>query len=70
MAGMFGTPEIIEEWEDSDKTFDDYRILWDGKLKIMGLKGVSFHINCHYRYDNNSKNTNYFEISNGLGIQF
>ncbi len=50
--------------------FDDYRILWDGKLKILSLKGVSFHINCHYRYDNNSKNPNYFEISNGLGIQF
>ena len=32
MAGMFGTPEIIEEWEDSDKTFDDYRIL------IMNVK--------------------------------
>ena len=49
---------------------DDYRILWDGKLTILGLKGVSFHINCHYRYDKSSIKPNYFEISNGLGFQF
>jgi len=49
---------------------EDYRILWDGKLTILGLKGVSFHINCHYRYDKSSINPNYFEISNGLGFQF
>ena len=49
---------------------EDYRILWDGKLTILGLKGVSFHINCHYRYDKSSSNPNYFEISNGLGFQF
>ena len=49
---------------------DDYRILWDGKFSIMGLKGVSFHLNYHYRYDKNSVNPNYFEISNGLGFQF
>ncbi len=48
----------------------DYRILWDGKLTILGLKGISFHINFHFRYDKNSNNSNYFEISNGLGIKF
>ena len=48
----------------------NYRILWDGKLTILGLKGVSFYINCHYRYDKNSVKSNYFEISNGLGFQF
>ena len=47
-----------------------YRILWDGKLTISGSKNISFHINCHYRYDLESGNPNYFEISNGLGIQF
>ena len=47
-----------------------YRILWDGKLTISGSKNISFHINCHYRYDLDSGNPNYFEISNGLGIQF
>ena len=47
-----------------------YRILWDGKLTISGSKNISFHINCHYRYDLESDNPNYFEISNGLGIQF
>jgi len=49
---------------------EDYRILWDGKLTILGLKGISFHINCHYRYDKSADNPNYFEISNGLGFQF
>ena len=49
---------------------EDYRILWDGKLKILGLKGISFHIKCHYRYDKSANNPNYFEISNGLGFQF
>ena len=49
---------------------EDYRILWDGKLTILGLKGISFHINCHYRYDKSANNPNYFEISNGLGFQF
>ena len=49
---------------------EDYRILWDGKLTILGLKGISFHINCHYRYDKSAHNPNYFEISNGLGFQF
>ena len=49
---------------------DDYRILWDGKFSIMGLKGVSFHLNYHYRYDKNSDIPNYFEFSNGLGFQF
>lgn len=47
-----------------------YRILWDGKLTISGSKNISFHINYHYRYDLDSGNPNYFEISNGLGIQF
>ena len=52
------------------RELDDYRILWAGKFTILGLKGVSFHINCHYRYDKNSIKPNYFEISNGLGFQF
>ena len=52
------------------KKLNDYRILWDGKLSIIGLKGISFHLNCHYRYDKNSANPNYFEFSNGLGLQF
>ena len=47
-----------------------YRILWDGKLTFSGSKNISFHINCHYRYDLESGNPNYFEISNGLGFQF
>ena len=52
---------------------NDYRILWDGKLTIKGSKGVSFHINTHYRFDEsliNPKGDSYFEISNGLGFQF
>ena len=49
---------------------EDYRILWDGKLTILGLKGISFHINCHYRYNKSANNPNYFEFSNGLGFQF
>ena len=52
------------------KKLEDYRILWDGKFIILGLKGISFHINYHYRYDKNSINANYFEISNGLGFRF
>ena len=51
----------------------DYRLLWDGKLKFSGIKNVSFHINCHYRYDIsaiNPEGSNYFEVSNGLGFQF
>ena len=52
------------------KKLNDYRILWDGKFSIIGLKGISFHLNCHYRYDKNSVNPNYFEFSNGLGLQF
>tara|TARA_B100001123_G_C15073867_1_gene932725 strand:- start:174 stop:905 length:732 start_codon:yes stop_codon:yes gene_type:complete len=47
-----------------------YRILWDGKISIQGLKNISFHINIHYRYDKESENPNYFEFSNGLGFQF
>jgi len=48
----------------------DYRILWDGKLTFSGSKNISFHINWHYRYDLESGNPNYFEISNGLGFHF
>ena len=32
LVGMFATPEQIVEWQDSDQTFDDYRIL------IMNVK--------------------------------
>ena len=49
---------------------DDFRILWDGTFSITGLKGISFNLNCHYRYDKYSTNPNYFEFSNGLGLQF
>ena len=46
----------------------NYRILWDGNLSIYTSRGISFYINTHYRFDKNGKN--YFEISNGLGVQF
>ena len=46
----------------------DYRILWDGNLTVFTLKGISFHINTHYRFD--KRGENYFEFSNGLGFQF
>ena len=39
----------------------DYRILWDGNLTIYTLKGISFHINTHYRFD--KRGENYFEFS-------
>ena len=47
---------------------EDYRIIWDGNLTIKASKGISFHINTQYRFDNNEDN--YFEISNGFGFQF
>ena len=51
----------------------DYRILWDGKLIFIGPKGLSFHVNTHYRFDKSIINPvghSYFEFSNGLGWQF
>ena len=47
---------------------EDYRILWDGNLTIKASKGISFHINTHYRFDKSGDS--YFEISNGFGFQF
>ena len=51
----------------------DYRILWNGKLTFQASKGISFHINTHYRFDKsiiNPDGDSYFEISNGLGFHF
>ena len=47
---------------------EDYRILWNGNLTINASKGISFHMNTHYRFDKSGDS--YFEISNGLGFQF
>ena len=47
---------------------EDYRILWNGNLTINASKGISFHMNTHYRFDKNGDS--FFEISNGLGFQF
>ena len=47
---------------------EDYRILWDGSLTIKASKGISFHMNTHYRFDKSGES--YFEISNGFGFQF
>ena len=47
---------------------EDYRILWNGNLTINASKGISFHMNTHYRFDKTGES--YFEISNGLGFQF
>ncbi len=47
---------------------EDYRILWVGNLTIKASKGISFHINTHYRFDKGGDS--YFEISNGFGFQF
>ena len=47
---------------------EDYRILWDGNLTVKASKGISIHINTHYRFDKSGDG--YFEISNGLGFQF
>ena len=52
---------------------EDYRILWDGKLFIIGSEHISLHIDCHYRFDNNpitQISNHYFEISNGFTLQF
>ena len=52
---------------------EDYRILWDGNLTFQTSKGISFHINTHYRFDKsiiNPDGDSYFEISNGLGFHF
>ena len=46
----------------------DYRILWNGNLTFQASKGISFHMNTHYRFDKTGES--YFEISNGLGFQF
>jgi len=51
----------------------DYRILWNGNLTFQASKGISFHINTHYRFDKsiiNPDGDSYFEISNGLGFHF
>ena len=45
-----------------------YRLLWDGKLSLNVSDKISLHINTHYRYDNNGES--YFEVSNGVGLQF
>ena len=47
---------------------EDYRILWNGNLTINASKGISFHMNTHYRFDKSGDS--YFEISNGFGFQF
>ena len=47
---------------------EDYRILWNGTLTINTSKGISFHMNTHYRFDKSGDS--YFEISNGFGFQF
>ena len=47
---------------------EDYRILWNGNLTINASKGISFHMNTHYRFDKNGDS--FFEISNGFGFQF
>ena len=51
----------------------DYRILWVGNLTFHASKGISFHINTHYRFDKsiiNPDGDSYFEISNGIGFHF
>ena len=47
---------------------EDYRILWNGNLTINASKGISLHMNTHYRFDKSGNS--FFEISNGFGFQF
>ena len=52
---------------------DDHRILWDGKLTLNSSRNISFHISCHYRFDVselNPKGNSFFELRNGIGVQF
>ena len=54
-------------------TIEHFRILWDGSINIKGTEWISFNINFKYRYDISNINLNgssYFEITNGVRINF
>ena len=48
--------------------FSNYRILWDGNFNFEINDYIYLTINTHYRFDNNGRD--FFEITNGFGIQF